>query len=487
MASDHQVRIQLSTEDANLQLPQDTGAILVPTAVGKAQLSSLVNQILAPPQSISFDFFVDGYPLRTSLEQWLVSHAVSTESLLAVEFSPAQQPPQHQASFPHDDCIGAVDLLSSSTPVGQAHAYSSGRDRILSAGFDGCVRVWNTSGVALATSQGAGLPDEFGNRALPDGRLPFLQTAKFLSPKSIVASGWQMYLRLWDYGEDDEALGKGSATLNPSLDLHGHTLPVNNLDIDPKSGRMLSASDDATAKLWTSDPDAAPDAEHALLPSALSHKRRKLSQSSAPPSRGAVATLSSHSAPIKTAIFHPKDPTAAYTASTDSAVLTWDLETSKAVSSRTPGGLHSPLRALCALPELGLLAAGAIDRRILLIDPREGAVRSNVGCLRGHRNVISSLAAEPMGSYGLASGSYDGCVRIWDVRVARDSVTGTDGKGGKSSHFKIPRRSVGDGCDRVEGGEGVKVFGLAWDRDIGLVSVGEDKQLQIDRISRATS
>jgi ribosome biogenesis protein YTM1 len=31
------------------------------------------------------------------------------------------------------------------------------------------------------------------------------------------------------------------------------------------------------------------------------------------------------------------------------------------------------------------------------------------------------------------------------------------------------------------GGEGVKVFGVNWDVELGIVSVGEDKRVQINR------
>jgi len=33
---------------------------------------------------------------------------------------------------------------------------------------------------------------------------------------------------------------------------------------------------------------------------------------------------------------------------------------------------------------------------------------------------------------------------------------------------------------RVVAGEGVKVFSVCWDRDVGVVSGGEDKQMQIN-------
>lgn len=481
-APGQQVRIQLSTQHEDLALPEDTGAILVPTSLRRQDLSTLVNDLLSTSSPVPFEFFIDGYPLRTSIEQWLTSHRTSAESTLSIEYHRAQQPPEARASFPHDDWIGAVDVLSASSAAATGHV-RPGQERILSASYDGCVRVWNMSGVPLATSEGAGPADDCGNRTLSDGRLPFLHAAKFLSPSRVVASGWRMYLRTWEYEEGDAAVQEGSARLKPVLDLHGHTMPVNSIDVHPDSGRVLSASDDCAAKLWTTDKDAAPDADEDLVPSIPSAKRRKVSTATTTTTpKGALSTLSAHKSPVKGVVFHPYDPTAAYTASSDSSLITWDLETARTVTTRLPGGPHVPLRTLCTLPRLNLLAAGTVDRRVLLVDPREGATRSNVGALRGHRNAITALDAEPGAEHGLASASLDGCVRVWDVRAARDPVAS---KGGSGSTFKIPRRGMGEKSDRIEGGEGVKVLGMRWDADIGIVSGGEDKQVQIDRVGRS--
>ena len=34
---------------------------------------------------------------------------------------------------------------------------------------------------------------------------------------------------------------------------------------------------------------------------------------------------------------------------------------------------------------------------------------------------------------------------------------------------------------RPVGGEGIKVFGVTWDKEVGIVSGGEDKMIQINR------
>ena len=47
--------------------------------------------------------------------------------------------------------------------------------------------------------------------------------------------------------------------------------------------------------------------------------------------------------------------------------------------------------------------------------------------------------------------------------------------------YIIERNSQQVGAKKPIGGEGVKVFGVTWDKDLGVVSGGEDKMLQINR------
>ena len=136
---------------------------------------------------------------------------------------------------------------------------------------------------------------------------------------------------------------------------------------------------------------------------------------------------------------------------------------------------------------------------MLLIDPREGASgasggRAVVMRLRGHRSDVVTLAADPGNSWGLGSGSHDGTVRVWDVRNAgggsgaggaEEGTGAVDEKVG-SATFRIPRRGNAK-CDTVVGGEGWKVLGMCWDREVGIVSAGEDKMVQVDRSAEGAS
>lgn len=388
---------------------------------------------------------------------------------------------------------------------------SRGHERILTASYDGAVRVWDCSGQALATSAGALSPDRFGNRSLADGRLPQLRAAKFLSPTSLVAGGYRMYLRIWDYLEDENGV---SGRLMPAMDLHGHNWIVNSLDVHHQSKQMLSTSNDHTAKLWSYNPahKNAPSADPSLLPqlptkssdSQITSKRRKVSKSSdsglgpedvAPISRGSLTTLSAsknlsgstdiasdgHTAPVNAAIFAPHDSTVAYTASSDDTLQTWDLTTSARVSTRTPmqwWQLFS-LQGLPGVSNTGAVVAAGSRGKIFLVDLRDSQnTRSAV--LKGHQSAVWSLDTDPARPWMLCSGSYDGCVRGWDLRMT-GRVAGPGREA--SSVFRIPRETSRE-CDRlvgtVEGAE-VGVLGVCWDREVGIVSGGKDRMLQFNK------
>jgi ribosome biogenesis protein YTM1 len=95
--------------------------------------------------------------------------------------------------------------------------------------------------------------------------------------------------------------------------------------------------------------------------------------------------------------------------------------------------------------------------------------------LRGHTNAVVTLSRDPENEFGLVSGSHDGTCRIWDVRGTKKGKDGIVGE----SVYSIERESANG--ERKAAGEGVKVFGVCWDKKVGIVSAGEDRRLQINR------
>lgn len=429
-------------------------------------LSTLVNNLLGNEKPIPFEFLINGTYLRTSIDEYLTANGISAETTLEVEYVRALIPPLHVASFLHDDWVSSVDVLSAtSSVVTSGESIPAGRERILSGSYDGLLRVWNMSSQVVAVSP-----------SIADGgHTASIKASKIISPTQLASAGLDRTVRLWKYSEDEDGF---SGQITPQLELYGHKSGVNALAVHAASSRILSASSDHSVGVWSTKKSDAPAAPSELLPSntARSSKRRKLNSSISTPQRGPLALMSSHTGPVSAAIFDAKDSTVGYSTSWDHSLRTWDLVTAALVDTRTTS--HS-LLALEHLPELHLLAAGTSARHITLIDPRASATTVSAMTLRGHTNAVVTLARDPQSSYGLISGSHDGTCRIWDVRSTKSDKEGVVGE----SVYSIPRKSLDErkeGTKRV-GGEGVKVFGVCWDRTVGIISAGEDKRIQINR------
>jgi WD40 repeat protein len=445
-----QVRISLSTRDTDLSLPESTGPILVPTNFRRYALSTLVNGLLQSEKPTPLEFLANGTYLRTSLDEYLTANGVSAETTLALEFVRARIPPLHVVSFEHDDWLSSVDVLSKDT--------QPGHERILSASFDGHLRIWDPSSQVIATTPSS----------TAGGHTSSIKCARFISPTQIISSGMDRTIRLWTHSEESPAI-------TPKLELYGHKASIDTIRHSPKTSRILSASQDSTVSLWSTRKSDAPPAPSHLLPNTTTPaKRRKLNSSVTVPQRGPLATFTAHSAPVSGADFDAHDPTVGYSTSWDKTLRTWDLATSALVDTRTTS---NSLFCLEQMPQLHLLAAGTSNKSIMLIDPRDSATTISAMTLKGHSNIVVSLARDPDSEYGLVSGSHDGTCRVWDVRSARKGKDGVVGE----SVFVIERESQGGAGKRRVGGEGVKVFSVCWDSRLGILSASEDKRVQINR------
>jgi ribosome biogenesis protein len=478
-----QVPIQFTTRDPTVKLSDEIGTILVSTGLKRYALSTLVNNLLESKKSIPFEFLVNGRFLRTSIDDFLTANGLSSEVTLSLEYIRAIIPPVHVASFEHDDWISSVDVLSSTSPAaiwaGKGSPVDPGNARILSGGYDGLLRIWSTSSQLLAVSAA------MGNNAAPLA----IKTAKFLSPTKIVSAGNDRVVRIWRVQESPGNLGAFETTpkLEPALELFGHRSSVDSIAVHAPSSRLLSASSDHTVGIWSICTTEGPAPPSALLPTANSNKRRKTNSASTPKSiaqKGPLSLLDGHSRPVSAVIFDTRDRTVGYSCSWDHSVITWDLTTSIAVSTRRT--LH-PLFCLTQLPEVGLLAAGTSARHIAMVDSRADATDVTGLTLRGHTAPVVSVAAEPNRPWGLVSASLDGTCRIWDLRSVRvDSTASTRlavGGAGQvcDSVYVIRRESFVEGEKTLNAGDGHKVFSVCWDKEFGIVSAGEDRKVQVNQ------
>ena len=449
-----QVRIRLTTQNPRFSLA-DSAPILVPTSFRRLALSSLVNNLLDHEHPVPFDFIIRGAYLRTTLEDILTEKGISSETVIEAEYTPAQKPPRYVASFEHDDWVSAVDVL----PGAQT---ANGQPRIVSASYDGRLRVWNTSSQVLATSP----PKNAG------GHSSFVKTTKFISPTLLISGGFDRVARLWKYEEDNDSL---SAAITPQLELYGHSSTIDSIAVHAPSNRFLTASADHSIGLWSTRKSDAPAAPEDLLPKTLREngKRRKLNPAVSVSQRGPLSMLRQHSQQVSGVMFDSKDSTVAYSSSWDQTMRTWDLVTSTVVDTRTT---NQALFAIEQMPELSLVVTGTAGREIKMIDPRASAAAVTAMSLRGHKNSVVALARDPSssGEHSLVSGSHDGTCRIWDLRNVKQGKDGTV----VSSLYTLTRESVRGATPEVV--SGAQVYDVHWSAELGILSAGQDRCVQIN-------
>jgi ribosome biogenesis protein len=449
------IRIRFATKDGRYAIP-DNAPILVPASFRRLGLSSLVNNLLEHEQPVPFDFIIRGTYLRTTLDDFLAENGISSETIIDAEYTPAQKPPRYVASFEHDDWVSAVDTLTSSQTQNQ-------QSRILSASYDGHLRIWNSSTQVLATSP----PKTSG------GHISFIRDAKFISPTQIASVGFDRVVRIWKYDESPDSL---SGSITPKLQLCGHASSIDGLATSPLNpSRLLTASADHAIGVWSVSKSSAPPAPENSIPGQPSSKRRKLNSSVSVPQKGPLSLLQGHTQQVSSVIFDSSDATVAYSASYDQSMRTWDLTTSTEVSTRST---NAALLSIAHIPSLSLIATGTATRDIKLIDPRAGASAVTAMRLLGHRNSVVSLSLNPARGYNLVSGAHDGTVRIWDLRSTKQGKEGTVAQ----SSYTIQRQSLGGKVKADDVGSGAQVYAVKWDEELGVLSAGQDKMVQIDTV-----
>ena len=413
---------------------------------------------------IPLDFLANGTFLRTSIDEYLASNGFSSETTLTLQYVRSLLPPVYEASFEHDDWVGGVDVLSSTAPAGLLDENDKVSERVASASYDGLVRVWNPSGEAIAVSPAG----------KAGGHTRRVEAVRWITPSKLASAGLDRKVMVWDYAEAEDGF---SGSLKPNMELWGHESTVNSIDVHCSTKRMLTASSDGRVGLWSSVKRTAPKAEPDTLPSAHNAKRAKLSNAGSASQRGPLAMMALHDEPVTAAVFHPDDSTVAYSVSKDHTLRTIDLTTQREVSRLTT--MH-PLLCAAALPSNSLVAAGSSARHIALLDPREAAATTVAMTLRGHVNMVVSLAPSPENDYSLVSGSHDSTCRVWDLRSVRPRATEEGGGSSSEPVYTIGREWL-KGKKLPVAGEGAKVLSVVWDKTWGIVSAGEDKKVQINR------
>lgn len=466
MSSNSQIRVRFVTRDQDIGVTD--APILVPVSLKRHGLSEVVNKLLSQDgerddededKKIMFDFLTeDGELLKTSVDQYLTKKGLSTENVLTLEYTRSVLPPSYLASYNHPDWVSAVDTFSPefkksqygrSDPQEQGVATSS---PILTGSYDGVIRLWNKSGNVthqLVAHNGA------------------IKAVKWYAKDRLVSGSMDRNLCLWKTTLPEQ-IGDEEPELNANSSIvalyRGHTAGINKIAVN-SAGHIVSASSDSTLRVWNTNYKSLPQYdEPEKSTSTASQKRRRLASSNLPSARQRTsqAVLSGHTSSVESVVFHASDPSVIHSVGQDHSIRTWDLTTGTQVDSRVTS---FPLLSITSLSSLNLLACGSSARHITLHDPRAQSAKLTQATLVGHTNFVVDLAPSPISEYLLVSASHDGTARVWDVRA-------------QNSLYTLKRESMTK-SETVAGGL-MAVFGVDWDKDVGIVSGGKDKKLQIN-------
>ena len=415
--------------------------------------------------------------IRTTLADYVrrAGGTISEGTPITLEYVPAIRPPAYEQSFKQDEWICDVDLQAS---------ISGYEPRCLTTCYDKIVRIWDHKGSLVAES-----PSE-ANGGL--SKRP--NTGKWLSPTRIAAGGLGGKIVIFDCSGPQASSNEKKGKIKPVFELEGHTRMINDLSTHQATNRILTASRDGHIGLWAGDLESSPDAPvRRISGNRPATKRTRPSVSL--PVKGPLSLIkvSKEEEAIHQAIFHPHDPTVAYTVGRDngmdSSLHTVDLTTQKIVM--TPFSGWDTLTSIAPLTGNGsssaLLAVGTTaDCSVKIVDPRvstsETPQKSAVMTLKGHKNRVVSVAGSPTVDWALVSGSWDSKCMVWDLR-GRGSLSiggaqtaeGEEIGGGAGNGFKkwtIPREHL-KGKKVVPYDSKNMVLRVRWHRDWGIVSSGQ--------------
>ncbi|MEP7289779.1 MAG: hypothetical protein ABI947_28860, partial [Chloroflexota bacterium] len=185
----------------------------------------------------------------------------------------------------------------------------------------------------------------------------------------VASAGEDKTVRIWDVTTGKEIFS-----------LHGHTQPIYSVVWSPDGSKLATGSDDGTIRLWSTDKGEA------------------------------LATFTTASADVKPQLVDwSPDGTKLVSGQTDGTVVIWDVATQKVLNTLSvQGAFWVPV---AWSPNGKIIASGGKDNSIQLWDAASGA---DLGSYTAHSEYVASLTWS-RDSSRLASTSHDGTIKTWDL------------------------------------------------------------------------
>ena len=408
----------------------------VPADATRYGLSQIVNHLLELEKVVPFEFLVNDEMLCASLGSHVSSRAISTEGVLAIEYFPAALPPTPRDDLVHDDWISCATAIGpSSMPKRGMPSPSSGTEGwvVASGCYDGLVKFWNGSGEVVRQF----VAHEYAIKSCAAiGGIQYLTTADDGS------------VHVWDVAHVEDASNGQDVGLVARL--AGHRSSVESSSVRPDGERCVTSGWDKDILVWKSGESLASDAANAE-PSEPGPKRKK--GGSSKPAGGSLSSLEGKIA--EAAVMDPIGTLSGHTqavsglkwvadeqlvsCSWDHSVKVWDVEMETVLDSFTHNKVIYCVDTPNTDAHANVIAFGGAEKGIRLWDRRENqkqtAFTRALQSLESHTRWVSDIQWHPTSEHTILSASFDGSIKLWDVRstiplwtVESDDATGEEDK-----------------------------------------------------------
>eukprot|EP00002_Diphylleia_rotans_P010219 TRINITY_DN2060_c0_g1_i2.p1 TRINITY_DN2060_c0_g1~~TRINITY_DN2060_c0_g1_i2.p1 ORF type:complete len:415 (-),score=87.00 TRINITY_DN2060_c0_g1_i2:91-1335(-) len=364
-----QVRFVTKLED----LKVDDIHFSIPARLQRKDLSELINSLLQTETPVNFDFLISNEFLRTSLQKYIESHAVSTELVLDVEYVISTPLPE-----PSEDNKGPDWMMS----VAGGHP-----DFVVSGCANGTVQLWGVHNRDISLSS-----TDFASSVTS---VAWAVAHKDSKRNMVIAGSKDNTIRTYKIEEDN--------TWKPMGLFKGHQNSVEAVAADPRAVMFCSGGWDSSIIVWSYE-DVSDNQQ-----SDTGVKKRK--KQSLFQEQTHVAIMNGHKQAVSSVVWPIANKI--YSGSWDHTIACWDVHTG--AQDRSLSGNH-PVYKVDFCEKTGLLISSHQDRSIRLWDPRvsEGAV-SKKNFTR-HQEMVSDVKWSPFSESHFASSGHDGKVYLWDTR-----------------------------------------------------------------------